>query len=39
MKYVLFSVPILIISEHWENFEAYFSCGDDVWYMEQKGSK
>ena len=35
--YELLSVQILIMSEQWETFEAYFSCGDDVWYMEQKG--
>ena len=38
MNYERLSVTILIISEQWENFEAYFSCEDDVWYMEQKGS-
>ena len=31
----MLSVQMLIISEQWEHFEAYFSCGDDVWYMEQ----
>ena len=24
------------MSEQWANFEAPFSCGDDVWYLEQK---
>ena len=37
MNYELLSVPMLIMSEKWAKFEAYFSCGDDVWYMEQKG--
>ena len=34
----LLSVPILIMSEQFAKFETYFSYGDDVWYMEQKGS-
>ena len=37
-NYELLSVPIPIVSEEWEKFEAYFSYGKDVWYMEQKGS-
>ena len=32
----LLSVPIMIMSEQWAKFEAYFSCGDDVFYMEKK---
>ena len=36
-NYELLSVPMLIMSEQWTKFEAYFSCGYDVWYMEQKG--
>ena len=34
-NYELLYVPILIMSEKWANFEAYFLCRDDVWYMEQ----
>ena len=33
-NYELFYVPILNMSEQWSHFEAYFSCGDDVWYKE-----
>ena len=38
MNYGLLSVPILIMSEQWAKFEAYFPCGDGVWYIEQKVS-
>ena len=36
-NYELLSIPILILSKQLANFEAYFLCGDDIWYMEQKG--